>query len=61
MARSMGAYGERVADPQGLREAIERARSAGGCAVIHVDVDPVAHMWAPELKTFKDMHAEPAG
>ena len=61
VARAMGAHGERVADPAGLASAIERCRLSGKPAVIHVDVDPVAHMWAPELKTFKDMHAEPKG
>ncbi|MDP6943138.1 MAG: thiamine pyrophosphate-dependent enzyme, partial [Myxococcota bacterium] len=61
VARAMGAYGERVADPAGLASAIERCRLSGKPAVIHVDVDPVAHMWAPDLKTFKDMHAEPNG
>lgn len=59
LARSMGAYGERVADPKGLAGAIKRAIASGKPAVIHVDVDPVKHMWAPELKTFKDMHQEP--
>jgi acetolactate synthase-1/2/3 large subunit len=29
--------------------------------VIHVDVDPVKHMWAPGLMHFKDMHLEPKG
>ncbi len=61
LARSMGAFGERVADPAGLEGALRRAVASGRPAVIHVDVDPVAHMWAPELKTFKDMHEEPAG
>lgn len=61
LGRAMGAYGERVADPAGLEGAIRRAVASGRPAVIHVDVDPVAHLWAPELKTFKDMHAEPAG
>ncbi len=61
LARSMGAHGERVADPKQLQGAIERARDSGLPAVIHCDVDPVNHMWAPELKTFKDMHGEPAG
>jgi len=61
LARSMGAHGERVADPAGLKPALERALASGKPAVIHVDVDPVVHMWAPELKTFKDMHAEPKG
>ncbi len=61
LARSMGAHGERVADPRGLRGAIQRSLASGKPAVIHVDVDPVKHMWAPELKTFKDMHQEPKG
>ncbi len=61
LARAMGAHGERVADPAGLRSAIQRAIASGKPAVIHVDVDPVAHMWAPNLKDFKDMHAEPKG
>jgi len=61
LARSMGAYGERVADPTGLAGAIQRAIASGRPSVIHVDVNNVAHMWAPELKTFKDMHQEPKG
>ncbi len=61
LARSMGAYGERVADAAGLEGALRRAIATGKPAVIHVDVDPVAHMWAPNLKAFKDMHAEPKG
>jgi acetolactate synthase-1/2/3 large subunit len=48
-----------VADPAQLRPALERSVRSGRCSVIHVDVDPVKHMWAPNLKTFKDMHAEP--
>ena len=61
VARAMGAHGERVADPTGLESAIRRAIASGKPAVIHVDVDPVAHMWAPNLRDFKDMHAEPKG
>ncbi len=61
MARSMGAHGERVSDPAGLPGALERALRSGKPAVIHADVDRVAHLWAPNLKTFKDMHQEPAG
>ena len=61
LARSMGAYGERVSDPQALRAAIGRALASGGPAVIHVDVDPVRHMWAPGLMHFKKMHEEPKG
>ena len=61
LARAMGAHGERVADPRELRAAIERSLASGGPAVIHVDVDPVKHMWAPGLMHFKDMHQEPKG
>ncbi len=59
LGRAMGAHGERVSDPAALRGAIERSIASGRCAVIHVDVDPVKHMWAPDLKVFKDMHQEP--
>ena len=61
LARSMGGHGERVSDPAELAPAIERSLASGKCAVIHVDVDPVKHMWAPGLLHFKDMHKEPAG
>ena len=59
LGQSMGAYGERVSDPKQLRPALERALASGRCAVIHVDVDPVKHMWAPGLIHFKKMHEEP--
>jgi acetolactate synthase I/II/III large subunit len=29
--------------------------------VVHCDVDPVKHMWAPSLIEFKKMHLEPKG
>ena len=61
MARSMGAHGERVSTESELAPALERAVASGKPAVIHVDVDPVTHMWAPRLRAFKDMHAEPKG
>ena len=61
LARSMGAHGERVADPRDLHAALERSLATGRCAVIHVDVDPVKHMWAPGLIHFKKMHEEPKG
>jgi len=59
LAQSMGAHGERVRRASDLRPAIERSLASGRCAVIHVDVDPVAHMWAPGLDIFKAMHLEP--
>jgi len=61
LGMSMGAYGERVSDPAQLKPALARALASGGCAVIHVDVDPVKHMWAPGLIHFKKMHEEPKG
>ncbi|MCX8073492.1 MAG: thiamine pyrophosphate-binding protein [Candidatus Binatia bacterium] len=61
VAQAMGAYGERVAHPNELESALQRARESGRCSVIHVDVDPVAHLFAPGLQAFKDMHQEPAG
>jgi len=61
MAESMGAHGERISDPKELDGAIQRSLASGKCAVIHVDVDPVKHMWAPALLHFKNMHQEPKG
>jgi acetolactate synthase-1/2/3 large subunit len=61
LGMSMGAYGERVSDPVQLKPALARALATGRCAVIHVDVDPVKHMWAPGLIHFKKMHEEPKG
>jgi acetolactate synthase-1/2/3 large subunit len=61
LAQAMGAHGERVADPRELPAALKRALDSGGPAVVHVDVDPVKHMWAPGLVHFKDMHQEPRG
>lgn len=61
LAISMGAHGERVSDPIELKATLERSIATGRCAVIHCDVDPVEHMWAPGLKYFKELHAEPKG
>jgi len=61
LAEAMGAFGQRVSDPKALGGAIQNALDSGRCSVIHIDVDPVKHMWAPNLKDFKDLHAEPAG
>jgi acetolactate synthase I/II/III large subunit len=61
LAEAMGAFGQRVSDPKALGGAIQAALDSGRCSVIHVDVDPVKHMWAPNLRDFKDLHAEPAG
>lgn len=61
LAQAMGAHGERVSEPDQLRPALERSRASGKCAVIHVDVNPVSHLWAPGLLHFKNMHQEPKG
>ncbi|MCP4441051.1 MAG: thiamine pyrophosphate-binding protein [Aureispira sp.] len=61
LGESMGAYGERVADSSELSAAIKRCQAQKRCSVIHVDVDPVKHMWAPALMHFKKMHQEPKG
>ncbi len=61
LARSMGAHGERVSHPDELGPALHRCLDSGLPSVVHVDVDGVAHLWAPALRTFKKMHEEPAG
>lgn len=61
LAEAMGAYGERVATVDALRGALIRSLESERCAVIHVDVDRRAHKFAPNLASFKDMHAEPGG
>jgi acetolactate synthase-1/2/3 large subunit len=61
VAQAMGAHAERVNDPENLAHAVTRALAVNGPTVIHVDVDPVAHMWAPGLVHFKAMHQEPKG
>jgi acetolactate synthase-1/2/3 large subunit len=61
VAKAMGAMGERVADPAELEGVLKRALESGRPAVIHVDVDPMAHLMAPGLTEFKEMHGEPVG
>jgi acetolactate synthase-1/2/3 large subunit len=59
LARSMGAHGERVSRAVDLPDALQRSVESGRAAVIHVDVDPVEHLWSPGLDVFKAMHLEP--
>jgi len=61
LAEAMGAHGERASTVDELRAAVERSLASGLCSVIHVDVDRQAHKFAPNLASFKDMHAEPGG
>ncbi|MGH0031499.1 MAG: thiamine pyrophosphate-binding protein, partial [Myxococcota bacterium] len=59
VAIAMRAHGERVSRAAELRPALERCLDSGKTSVLHVDVDPVAHLWAPGLDVFKQMHLEP--
>ena len=61
VARAMGAHGERVSERDDLAPALERCLAEDRPSVVHVDVDRVAHMWAPGLLKFKAMHQEPGG
>jgi len=61
LAESMGAYGVVVNSNDELKPALEKAIASGKAAVVHVNVDSIKHMWAPGLKTFKEMHLEPKG
>ena len=61
VARAMGAHGERVSATADLEPALQRALASGRPAVVHVDVDPEAHLMAPGLLDFKEMHQEPVG
>ena len=59
VAIAMGCHGERVADPAELEPALHRCIESGKPSVIHVDVDPNMHLFAPGLQEFKAMHQEP--
>ncbi|MGD9965946.1 MAG: thiamine pyrophosphate-binding protein [Hyphomonadaceae bacterium] len=59
LARAMGCHGERVSHPGDLDEALARCAAAGKPAIVHVDVDPQLHLFAPGLMEFKAMHLEP--
>ena len=61
LAEAMGAKGARVSSPKELEATLRDAIESPEPAVVHVDVDPMLHLWAPGLQTFKEMHQEPAG
>ena len=61
LARSMGAFGAHASSAEELRVALDEAREADTCAVIHCLVNAEAHMMAPGLMHFKAMHQEPQG
>ena len=57
----MGAFGAHASSAEELRVALDEAREADTCAVIHCLVNAEAHMMAPGLMHFKAMHQEPQG
>ena len=59
IAEAMGCHGERVSDPADLEAALQRCVDSGKPSVVHVDVDPNMHLFAPGLQEFKAMHQEP--
>ncbi len=59
VARAMGCHGERVSDAAELESALRRCVESGKPSVVHVDVDPNMHLFAPGLQEFKAMHQEP--
>jgi acetolactate synthase-1/2/3 large subunit len=59
VAEAMGCHGERVSDPAELDAAIQRCIDSGKPSVVHVDVDPNMHLFAPGLNDLKAMHQEP--
>ena len=61
LATAMGALGERVDDPHAFEDVLQKLLAADQPAVIHVDVEPTAHLFAPNLMEFKEMHGEPVG
>ncbi|MBY5162410.1 thiamine pyrophosphate-binding protein [Salsipaludibacter albus] len=61
LAEAMGADGFFVDHSRDLLPALREAAALDGPSVVHVQVDRVEHLWAPELRTFKRMHEEPGG
>ncbi len=59
VAHAMGCHGERISDPVELEAALQRCVDSGKPSVVHVDVDPNMHLFAPGLQEFKMMHQEP--
>jgi acetolactate synthase-1/2/3 large subunit len=61
LAQAMGAYGATVNTAEEFETTLKTAVDKKTCSVIQINVDPVFHMWAPGLLSFKKMHEEPAG
>ncbi len=61
LAESMGAKGVRISNENEIEPKLKECLGYPFCSVIHLDVDPIKHMWAPGLLHFKKMHLEPQG
>ena len=61
VAEAMGAAGFHVHHERDLEAALEAAATQPGPSVVHVDVDSIEHLWAPELQMFRRMNEEPSG
>jgi acetolactate synthase-1/2/3 large subunit len=59
LAESMGAKGIRINNLSNIKNVLRECFDFPHCSVIHADIDPVKHMWAPGLIDFKKMHLEP--
>ena len=59
LAESMGAKGIRINNLSNIKNVLRECFDFPHCSVIHADIDPVKHMWAPGLVDFKKMHLEP--
>lgn len=58
LAQALGAYGERVTEPDQIRPALQRAVESGLPAVLDVIVDPEVHMVPPDLETLDALWME---
>ncbi len=61
MAEAMGAVGFHIDHERDLESTLAAAAEVAGPSVVHVDVDGVEHLWAPELRTLQKMHQDPEG
>lgn len=59
MAEAMGAVGFHVDHERDLEATLAAAAAVDGPAVVHVDVDGVEHLWAPEMRTPNRLRQDP--
>jgi acetolactate synthase-1/2/3 large subunit len=58
LAQAMGCYGERVAEPSQIRQALQRAVDSGLPAVLDVTVDVDVHLVPPDLEVLDGLWME---